>query len=63
MGPAANLSPQHLLALAASSCLMTTFLGLAGEAGVAVQGLGSPTLRLLGTHLQIEPTVRVVPPA
>jgi organic hydroperoxide reductase OsmC/OhrA len=105
VGPAASLSPQHLLALAASSCLMTTFLRLAGDAGVSVQGYvssarlcetpgaepevalapcvvvesdtdrarveqlwpqaieHSPTLRLLGTHLQIEPSVRVVPSA
>ena len=105
IGPAANLSPQHLLALAASSCLMTTLLTLAGEAGVPVQGYvssarlretpggapdvalapcvvvgsdadrqqveqlwpraveRSPTLRLLGAHLHVEPTVRVVPPA
>lgn len=105
IGPAASLSPPHLLALAASSCLMTTLLTLAGEAGVSLQGYvssarlretpgtvpdvalapcvvvgsdadrrrieqlwpqaieRSPTLRLLGTHLQVEPTVRVVPPA
>ena len=38
VGPAASLSPQHLLALAASSCLMTTLLRLAAEAGVSVEG-------------------------
>jgi organic hydroperoxide reductase OsmC/OhrA len=38
VGPAARLSPAHLLALAASSCLMTTLLTLAREAGVSVQG-------------------------
>jgi uncharacterized OsmC-like protein len=38
VGPAARLSPAHLLALAASSCLMTTVLTLAREAGVSVQG-------------------------
>jgi organic hydroperoxide reductase OsmC/OhrA len=101
VGPAASLSPPHLLALAASSCLMTTLLRLASEAGVSVQGYVSsarlketpgeapevalapcvvveseadrgriellwrqaiklsPTLRLLGAHVQVEPTVRV----
>ena len=105
IGPAASLSPQHLLALAASSGLMTTLLTLAAEASVSVDGYvssarlretpgdtpevalavcvvvpshedrkqieplwlqaieRSPTLRLLGAHLQIEPAVRVVPPA
>lgn len=105
VGPAANLSPQHLLALAASSCLMTTLLTLAADEGVPVEGyvssvrlrerpggppelaiapcvvvssdadskrIGplwreavdrSPTLRLLGSHLQVEPEVRVIPPA
>lgn len=38
VGPTAKLSPAHLLALAASSCLMTTLLTLAGQAGVSVQG-------------------------
>jgi uncharacterized OsmC-like protein len=38
VGPAARLSPAHLLALAASSCLMTTLLTLAREANVSVQG-------------------------
>jgi organic hydroperoxide reductase OsmC/OhrA len=38
VGPAARLSPAHLLALAASSCLMTTLLTLAREAGLSVQG-------------------------
>jgi organic hydroperoxide reductase OsmC/OhrA len=38
VGPAARLSPAHLLALAASSCLMTTLLTLARKAGVSVQG-------------------------
>jgi organic hydroperoxide reductase OsmC/OhrA len=38
VGPAARLLPAHLLALAASSCLMTTLLTLAREAGVSVQG-------------------------
>jgi organic hydroperoxide reductase OsmC/OhrA len=102
IGPAASLSPSHLLALAASSCLMTTLLTLAREAEVAVQGYvssarlraasgrapdielapcvvvhtdadriridelwpraieQSPALRLLGEHLRVEPTVRVV---
>jgi uncharacterized OsmC-like protein len=32
VGPAARLSPAHLLALAASSCLMTTLLTLARKA-------------------------------
>jgi organic hydroperoxide reductase OsmC/OhrA len=104
VGPAASLSPPHLLGLAASSCLMTTLLTLAAEHGVQVQGYvssarlhettsgvdvalapcvvvgsdtdrtqieqlwpqaieRSPTLRLLGAHLQVEPTVRVLPPA
>ena len=104
VGAAASLSPQRLLALAASSGLMMTFLELAAEAGVPVQGYvssarlrettggepelalvpcvvvlsdedcarierlwddavrRSPTLRLLGAHVQVEPTVRVVPP-
>jgi len=104
VGPAARLSPQHLLALAASSCLMTTLLRLAREAGIDVEGYVSsarlretageppevalapcvvvesdedrerieelwpqalelsPTVLLLGTHLQVEPTVRVAPP-
>jgi len=103
VGPAASLSPQHLLALAASSCLMTALLRLAREAGLSVHGYvssarlhdtpgaaphvaltscvvvesdvdrgrveqlwpqaieRSPTLRLLGTHSQVELTVRVVP--
>jgi organic hydroperoxide reductase OsmC/OhrA len=38
VGPAASLSPAHLLGLAASSCLMTTLLTLAREAGVSVEG-------------------------
>jgi organic hydroperoxide reductase OsmC/OhrA len=38
VGPTARLSPAHLLALAASSCLMTTLLTLAREAGISVQG-------------------------
>jgi organic hydroperoxide reductase OsmC/OhrA len=38
VGPAARLSPAHLLALAASSCLMTTLLTLARKAGISVQG-------------------------
>src|SRR3989338_9187128 len=38
IGPAVSRSPQHLLALAASSCLMTTLLTLAAEAGIPVQG-------------------------
>ena len=105
IGPAASLSPQHLLALTASSCLMTTLLTLAAEAGVSVEGYvssarlretpggtpevalapcvvvlshedrkqidqlwhqaieRSPTLRLLGAHLHVEPAVLVVPPA
>lgn len=104
VGPAVRLSPAHLLALAASSCLMTTLLTLAREAGVSVQGYvssarlretpgtvpdvalapcvvvasepdrqqieqlwpqaveGSPTLRLLSAHVQVEPTVRLVSP-
>lgn len=105
VGPAASLSPQHLLALAASSELMTALLTLAADAGVSVEGYvssarlretpaGTPdvalvvcvvvpshedriqieplwdqaierssTLRLLGSHLKVEPVVRVVPPA
>jgi organic hydroperoxide reductase OsmC/OhrA len=104
VGPTARLSPAHLLALAASSCLMTTLLTLAAQAGVSVQGYvssarlretpgavpdvalaacvvvasdadrqqieelwpqaveQSPTLRLLSTHLHVEPTVRLVSP-
>jgi|SRR5687767_1797989 len=38
IGPAANLTPQQLLAMAASSCLMTTLFRLAAEAGVSVEG-------------------------
>jgi organic hydroperoxide reductase OsmC/OhrA len=38
VGPAARLSPAHLLALAASTCLMTTLLTLAREARITVQG-------------------------
>jgi len=38
VGPAMNLLPHHLLALAASSSLMTAFLDLAGAARVPVQG-------------------------
>jgi hypothetical protein len=38
VGPEANLSPPHVLALAASSCLMTMLLQAAAEAGVLVEG-------------------------
>jgi uncharacterized OsmC-like protein len=103
IGPDASLTPHHLLALAASSELMTTVLTAAAARGVAIQGYVSsvrlrgssdqtpdlalapcvvvasdqdreriealwpeavnrtPTLRLLGPHVQLEPTVRVAP--
>ena len=38
IGPAVNLFPHQLLALAASSSLMTSFLNLAAATGVPVQG-------------------------
>jgi hypothetical protein len=38
IGPAVNLLPHQLLALAASSSLMTSFLNLAAATGVPVQG-------------------------
>ena len=38
IGPAVNLLPDQLLALAASSSLMTSFLNLAAASGVPVQG-------------------------
>jgi hypothetical protein len=105
VGPDANLSPATLLALAASSCLMTTLLELAAGAGISIAAylssarvrqlpdgtselalapcvvvtsepdgtrmerlwehaiLRSPTLRLFGARLQVEPVVRIIPPA
>lgn len=38
IGPAANLLPHQLLAMAASSLVMTSFLNLAAATGVPVQG-------------------------
>ena len=38
VGPDANLSASHLLALAASTCLMTTLLQLAADAGITIHG-------------------------
>jgi hypothetical protein len=38
IGPAVNLLPHQLLALSASSSLMTSFLDLAGANGVPVEG-------------------------
>jgi organic hydroperoxide reductase OsmC/OhrA len=63
IGPAASLLPHQLLALAASSCLMTSFLTLAAGAGVPIHGYVS-SARLAdaddgGTALALAPCVVV----
>ena len=50
IGPAVNLLPHQLMALAASSSLMTSFLELAAATGVPVEGYVSSARLRAGTN-------------